>query len=949
MKSIAPLLIQISLWASACILTVLPCAIAFDYGGILPWAQWATCVAVLAAGILALPSIIDRETQGGPRFHWLAILLLGWAAFAWFQTLPLPGFLLSLLSPGSAAAYTTWLDPILGSQTERSSMHPISIDPAASRHAIAMLLVVATLAWTSASVFQNRRRLVLLMAGLAAGAAVHAALGIFQLVSPETNLLGMNAINRGAHFAAFVNRNNAALMMNIGVGASMGVLAWRLSALIGTEVDDENFEVNDLISLASDRDSSIALVSLVLCTAALLVCGSRGGLVSAMIGFTLALGWIRARRGTASIPVIIAVLAIAVALLIVPFNLDLTSLDRMELLSDQDQSTILNDGRIPLWNDVIAAATTYLPTGSGLGTFADAHLTQLEKSSDGWAHHADNLWLEMFTEQGIPGLLFVGVLIVGVIRSLNKLNDSPDAVDHGLRVAGWYILGSLAVSQFFDMGLIIPANLIACAIFLPVAATRGHLVAPRIRDTGYQSDETDDYFNADQYIDTDNEHDVAEDLAGEQTASGELDGSGDDAVPIEPATAMEAKRKPRIRFQTKKSLFPSLAIAALVVFPNAWALSVLQMDASADAIVRRSQAMLVQRGTEPSQLEALILPLENLAQRTASPAVYRTLSDLHFQLARYEEVVQANPKSTEQLRELYQQTAPAVRRLKWHSQSEAVAASSTNHRLSTGGSDSTDSEKAPADTDGDAPAIEQMATPPLSRHYIAALKNAETELGVRPLSREARTASLYLDFVYTDRDRTRAILQQLSELYGTYSAALRQLAQLSLDSNESELGANYLRKLLERQPQQTPAALKMLESHPDISVASIVPPTTANYRAAAKYLITRPDPDLEFLAQAYEGLACGQSETIAERARCEELCADTAYVLKRHTESFACYQKAVQLDSANANLQLKYINRLREQNKIGTARAHARKARERFPDDRRFDAVINQMAQQELR
>ncbi|EMI19893.1 signal peptide protein, partial [Rhodopirellula maiorica SM1] len=836
---------------------------------------------------------MDRDTQGGPRFHWLTILLLGWAAFAWFQTLPLPAFLTNLLSPGSAAAYTTWLDPIIGSQTERSSMHPISIDPAASRHAVAMLLVVATLAWTSASVFQNRRRLVLLMAGLAAGAAVHAALGIFQLVSPETDLLGMNAINRGAHFAAFVNRNNAALLMNIGVGASMGVLAWRLSALIGTEVDDENFEVNDLISLASDRDSSIALISLVLCTAALLVCGSRGGLVSAIIGFTLALGWIRARRGTASIPVIIAVLAIAVALLIVPFNLDLTSLDRMELLSDQDESTLLNDGRLPLWSDVMAAATTYLPTGSGLGTFADAHLTQLEKSSDGWAHHADNLWLEMFTEQGIPGVLFVGVLIVGVIRSLNKLNDSPDAVDHGLRVAGWYILGSLAVSQFFDMGLIIPANLIACAIFLPVASTRGHLVAPRTRDTDYLGDETD------AYIEDDDAHEWADEVAHDQEISGDLDSSSDEPAHIKPALIepVTAKRKPRIRFQTKKMLPRSIAIAAIAVLPSVWALSVLQKDASADAIVRRSKALLAQRGTNPSQLEALISPLENLAQRTESPAVYRVLSDVHFQLARYDEVVQANPKSTEQLRELYLQTAPAVRRLKWHAQNQTVAAHSTNHRAPANESDSGVAESNATDS-------------PLSRHYITALENTEAELCVRPLSREARTASLYLDFVYTDRDRTRAILQQLSKLYGTYSAALRQLAKLSLDSHEPELAVTYLRMLLQRQPSQTPAALKMLESYPEISIASIIPPSTANYRAAAAYLITRPDPDQEFLAKAFAGLACGQSETIAERARCEELYADTAYVLDRHSDSFASYQRAIELDSANANLQLKYINRL---------------------------------------
>ncbi|WP_345688376.1 O-antigen ligase family protein [Novipirellula caenicola] len=948
MKSIVPLLIQISLWASACILAVLPCAVAIDYGGILPWAQWAASAAVLLAGVLALPSILDRDTQGGPRFHWLAILLLCWAAYGWFQTLPLPGFLTNLLSPGSAAAYTTWLAPVLGSQAETSSMHPISIDPAASRHAVAMLLVVATLAWTSASVFQNRRRLVLLMAGLAAGAAVHAALGIFHLVSPETDLLGMNAIDRGSHFAAFVNRNNAALLMNIGVGASMGVLAWRLSALIGTEVDDENFEVNDLISLASDRDSSIALISLVLCTAALLVCGSRGGLVSAIIGFTLALGWIRARRGTASIPVIIAVLAIAVALLIVPFNLDLTSLDRMELLSDRDDSTLLNDGRIPLWTDAMAAATTYLPAGSGLGTFADAHLTHLEKSSDGWAHHADNLWLEMFTEQGIPGLLFVAVMIVGIIRSLNKLNDSPDAVDHGLRVAGWYILGSLTVSQFFDMGLIIPANLIACAIFLPVASTRGYLVAPRSRDADFVRGEFDPYDDSDEYFDVDDASDTADeaadDIATEQDVSSDLDRSDDDAVQIEPAPIepVTVSRKSRIRFQTKKTLSPSIAIAVIAVLPSVWALSVLQTDANADAVVRRTKALLAQRGTAPAQLETLISPLENLAQQTESPAVYRALSDLHFQLARYDEVVQANPKTAEQLRELYLQTAPAVRRLKWHAQNKPVTAHTTNHRLPE---DATDDDT----SNNDASEIASVTNSSLSRHYITALKNAEAELSVRPLSREARTSSLYLDFVYTDQDRTRAILQQLSKLYGTYSAALQQLAKLSLDSHEPELGVTYLRKLLERQPNQTPFALKLLESYPEISIASVVPPNTANYRAAAAYLITRPDPDQELLSQAFAGLACGESETIAERARCEELYADTAYVLGRYDDAFASYQKATELNSTNANLQLKHINRLREQDRIDDARVLARKARERFPDDRRFDAVIQQMAQQQLR
>ncbi|TWU27191.1 O-Antigen ligase [Novipirellula galeiformis] len=918
MKTIALLLRQLSLWASACILTALPCVVAFDYGGIHPWAQWASGVAVLVAGVLALPSIMDREIQGGPRFHWLAIVLLGWAAFAWFQTLPLPGSLVSILSPGSAAAYTTWLDPILGPQSDgtagRSSMHPISIDPASSRHTLAMLLVVATLAWTSATVFQNRKRLVLLLAGLAAGAAVHAGLGIFLLISPESDLLGMNSIDLGIHFAAFINRNNAALMMNIGVGASLGALAWRLSALIGTEVDDENFEVNDLISLASDRDSSVAVISLVLCTAALLVCGSRGGLVSAVIGLTLALGWIRARRGTTTIPVIIAIISIAVAMLIVPFNLDLTSLNRMELFSDQDESTLLNDGRIPLWSDSIAAAITYLPTGSGLGTFADAHLTQLAQSSDGWAHHADNLWLEMFTEQGIPGVIFISVLLVGMILSLNKLDDSPDPVDHGLRVAGWYILGSLAVSQFFDMGLIIPANLIACAIILSVIATRGIMVLPSTPDARVRGNELQ---TPDSVGNEGNENDESENAENEEL----------------PSAALPIARKPRIRFQAQKSPLPPIAVACIVFLPSLWAYRVLQSDAHIDSLTQTAQGMLNQSGPEPEQLESVLAPLESLAKQTASPIVFRILSDIHFQLARYDEVLQGSPQTTAQLRSLYLQTAPAVRRLKWHRSNASLATKPSSSGVSHAvGVEHEEAEK------------EIVSPQPLSPHYAASLQHAESELRVRPLSREARTASLYLDFVYTDPTRTRAILNQLCTLYGTNSTALRQLAQLSLDSYELELGVTYLKQLLERQPSQTAAALKMLEAYPELSLSSVVPPSPVNYRAAAKYLNTRPAPDLVFLSQALDGLGCDQSETISERASCEELWADTAYVLKRYQESFAGYERAIRLDAKNVALRLKLITRLGAQHQRAKALSEARNAKRLFPDEERFDGLIEQMA-----
>ncbi len=124
-------------------------------------------------------------------------------------------------------------------------------------------------------------------------------------------------------FGCFVNRNNAALMMNLGLSASLGLLAWRLAALTGLEVDDDNFEFNDILSLTNDRDSLIGLFSATLCLCGLLTCGSRGGLVALVVGGLLAFGWVRQKRGSTTVPVVAAAVIACVALLVVPLNLDL--------------------------------------------------------------------------------------------------------------------------------------------------------------------------------------------------------------------------------------------------------------------------------------------------------------------------------------------------------------------------------------------------------------------------------------------------------------------------------------------------------------------------------------------------------------------------------------------------------------------------------------------------
>ena len=363
-----------------------------------------------------------------------------WLAYSFFQTVTLPSSLVGMLSAGSVDAYTTWLEPFLDADQQLTSF-PMSVDVYASRHATAFLAIITLLVWTSAMVFTTRARLVFLLSATSIGGAVIALLGIWRLIDPSLSLWSMSPDSVGSPFSTFVNRNNAALMLNLGFASGLGLICWRLSALTGSEIDDALFEFSDMVSLLGDRYALVGVLSLVLTGTGLLVCGSRGGLVAAIVGVMLALGWVRQRRGVVSLPVVGTLLVICIAILVVPTDLSLTSIERMDVFTEDGDDGIWNDGRLKHFPDGFRAARAYLPGGSGLSTYAYAHLPYQQSGSDSWHTHADNLWLELLAEQGFVGVILALIVLTIVVRSLYFLSRSPDPMDQGLRITGWYAVG----------------------------------------------------------------------------------------------------------------------------------------------------------------------------------------------------------------------------------------------------------------------------------------------------------------------------------------------------------------------------------------------------------------------------------------------------------------------------------------------------------------------------
>ena len=226
---------MISSWGAALTICVLPLGLALDFGGILRWTQYVAALAVTVAGILALVHLLTRSEQFSVdgwqtpiRGHFLALLLLGWGAFAWCQTIPIPAGLLAWISSGAHSAYVDWAGPLLGAEIKSASISIASVD---SRHAISVLVIATLVSWVSAVVFNSRGRITTLLLSVAIAGAAIGAIGMLRLVDPGFRLWSFTESSNP--FSTFVNRNNAACFLNLGLTAAFALVAWRWKSGVG--------------------------------------------------------------------------------------------------------------------------------------------------------------------------------------------------------------------------------------------------------------------------------------------------------------------------------------------------------------------------------------------------------------------------------------------------------------------------------------------------------------------------------------------------------------------------------------------------------------------------------------------------------------------------------------------------------------------------------------------
>ena len=518
-------------WVTAIMLLALPVYLAWDYGGVLAWSRWIAATTVLAAAIIAIPLLLNatvfqiavtknakenKEIRSVINWRILiipALCLVGWTG-AWLQTVPVGKTIVGLVSRGSASAYRDWIpdairqEVLAAAGTDQfqsgvadiaSGWHPVSICVELTRSAQAGPAIFALVCLLSAIVFRTRRTLVVMLACVAISGGLMAFLGISDKIrapnpSIDNSILAPDS-RVGAPFGSFVCRNNAAGYLNLTLAAAVGLLVYSFLLAKERSDGDEKYQIqpenwwdrpifflqNALLQI--DAATVFALVLVILNVSGVLASQSRGGTLGVVAGglITCFLTGSRSSKWWQPIAILLSVGGVAILLgsigLIEPIRV------RLETLWSSDAP---QDGRLGHWADALITAWYHFPAGAGLGTHRYAYLPYQNQSDGAWFINADNTSVEWLVEGGawlLPlAIAAVAMIAVSLVR-ISGIRKAPHLM--AMIAAGWFMIGSQLVCQFFDFGILLPANYVTAAILVGgIMGASGRRYRPENRAAG---------------------------------------------------------------------------------------------------------------------------------------------------------------------------------------------------------------------------------------------------------------------------------------------------------------------------------------------------------------------------------------------------------------------------------------------------------------------------------
>ncbi|MGA1791762.1 MAG: O-antigen ligase family protein [bacterium] len=410
----------------------------------------------------------EKEPQLGIIKTPFNYFLLGFIGIAFFQLLPIPVSLIQLLFPATFRTYSKALDHLNGFRTVSLYSHVTVVE-------LLKWLTYAGIFWLTLHWAEDKSRIQWIVATIVGVGFFQAVYGMLQYLSGHQHIWGYRKMWYTEYVTGtYINRNHLAGYLEMAIPLAFGLLIYLILHPRSERQTRPIHRIRDIL-IHFDRSDPyrsrryFLVFVIVMMTLALLLSGSRGGIISLTIAFILMNGLLIFKRKVRSC----AVISLLISCLVLIYGIYIGMGSTVRRFESMENDAV---SRIRLFKASISVISEFPVLGTGLGTFEQAFRRAQSSELDRVVDHAHNDWIEMWVETGGIGLiLLICTAIWCMIHFAGVWWKRHDSFSLGIGLGGMGGVLSLSLHGLTDFNMHIPANALTFAVVLAITLVVLHL------------------------------------------------------------------------------------------------------------------------------------------------------------------------------------------------------------------------------------------------------------------------------------------------------------------------------------------------------------------------------------------------------------------------------------------------------------------------------------------
>lgn len=392
----------------------------------------------------------------------IALLL----AFTIIQLIPLPPWLLKILSPGTYGIYRETFPPE-GSLPWLT----LSLYPYATFLEIVRFISYICVYFLAIQIVRDRKSIARITAFVIMAGTGIALLGIVQFIFWNGKLLWFRELTQGGNpFGPYVNRNHFAGLMEMIIPVAAGMLVYLLPSIRNSQ--GVKTAAADFFTHRKVNAAILAGAAAVIMSTALFLSLSRGGIIGLSLSMLFFGSMLALRSSTRKKGRTIIGLFLVILLTVGWFGWSRV-IERFEKIKHVDASS---EYRINNWKDSVNIVAAFPVFGTGLGTYGHIYPKYKTVPTQERWDHAHNDYIEAAVELGIPGLaiaLYVmGSFYLIMFRILTKRKSLYSRL---LGIGGMAGITGIMIHSLTDFNLRVGANGLYFAFLMGFTIAVSHL------------------------------------------------------------------------------------------------------------------------------------------------------------------------------------------------------------------------------------------------------------------------------------------------------------------------------------------------------------------------------------------------------------------------------------------------------------------------------------------